>query len=345
VTRLLIVLVLLGWQGPAAPRWTPQQTGVSVRLRGVSAVSTQVVWASGADGTVLRTSNGGASWERLASPATERLHFRDVDAIDARTAYVLSIGPGQASRIYRTNDAGARWDLQFTNTDPEAFFDGMAFWDADHGVAVSDSVKGAFVIIRTDDGGRTWVRVKADALPQALPHEGAFAASGTSVAVFGQRLAWIGTGAADRARVLRTIDGGRSWQVADTPVPAGGSAGIFSIAFRDSRHGVIVGGDHAKEEQAIDNVAVTSDGGVTWAPPRGRGLSGFRSVVAHVPATAGTFIALGPRGGDISRDDGLTWSRMAGEGADTFSAAPGTSTGWAAGAGGRIARLTFGGVE
>ena len=100
-----------------------------------------------------------------------------------------------------------------------------------------------------------------------------------------------------------------------------------------------------RRSEAIDNVAVTSDGGVTWAPPRGRGLSGFRSVVAPVPATAGTFIALGPRGGDISSDDGLTWSRMAGEGADTFSAAPGTSTGWAAGAGGRIARLTFGGPQ
>jgi photosystem II stability/assembly factor-like uncharacterized protein len=343
--RFVISLLLFAWQGPAAPEWTPQPSSVTVRLRGISAVSTQVAWASGADNTVLRTTNGGARWERLASPSADRLDFRDVDAIDARTAYVLSIGPGQASRIYRTTDAGARWDLQFTNTDPEAFFDALAFWDADHGVAVSDSVKGAFVIIRTDDGGRTWARVKAAALPQALPNEGAFAASGTSVAVFGQRLGWIGTGAATRARVLRTTDGGRSWQVADTPLRAGPSAGIFSIAFRDSRHGVIVGGDHAKEEQAIDNVAVTSDGGVTWAPPRGGRLSGFRSVVAHVPAIPGTFVALGPLGGDISSDDGQTWSPLVGDGADTFSVAPGTAIGWAAGAGGRIARLTLGALK
>jgi photosystem II stability/assembly factor-like uncharacterized protein len=343
--RLLIALLLVAWPGPSAPQRTAQDSGVAVRLRGISAVSMQVAWASGAGNTVLRTTNGGASWERLGSPGTDALDFRDVDAIDARTAYVLSVGPGAASRIYRTNDAGARWDLQFTNADPDAFFDGMAFWDADHGVAVSDAVQGAFIIIRTDDGGRTWVRVQADALPPALPNEGAFAASGTSVAVFAQRLAWIATGAASRARVLRTTDAGRSWQAVETPVRAGPSAGIFSIVFRDSQHGVVVGGDHAKEDQAIDNVAVTADGGVTWARPSGRGLSGFRSVVAHVPAPDGTFIALGPRGGDVSTDDGQTWSPLAGDGADTFSAAPGTFTGWAAGAGGRIVRLTFGGVQ
>ena len=343
--RRLIALLVIGWQSATAPQRTAQESGVTVRLRGISAVSTQVAWASGAENTVLRTTNGGATWERVASPSGDRLDFRDIDAIDARTAYVLSIGPGAASRIYRTNDAGARWDLQFTNSEPEAFFDAMAFWDADHGLAVSDSVKGAFVIIRTEDGGRTWRRVQAGALPAALPNEGAFAASGTSVAVLSGRLAWIGTGAASRARVLRTSDAGRSWQVADTPVRAGPSAGIFSIAFRDARHGVIVGGDHAEEDAAIENVAVTTDGGVTWAPPRGRGLSGFRSVVAHVPATAGTFVALGPRGGDISTDDGHTWGPLPGDGADTFSAAPRTGTGWAAGAGGRIARLVLRGPE
>jgi photosystem II stability/assembly factor-like uncharacterized protein len=343
--RLLIALLLVAWQSAPSPQRTAQESGVAVRLRGISAVSTQVAWASGAENTVLRTTNGGATWERLTGPSSDRLDFRDIDAIDARTAYVLSIGPGAASRIYRTHDAGARWDLQFTNRDPEAFFDGMAFWDADHGLAVSDSVNGAFVIIRTEDGGRTWSRVQADALPPALPNEGAFAASGTSVAVVSPRLAWIGTGAGSRARVLRSTDAGQSWQVTHTPVRAGPSAGIFSIAFRDARHGVIVGGDHSKEGEAIENVAVTTDGGVTWAPPRGRGLSGFRSVVAHVPAMTGTFVALGPRGGDISTDDGQTWAPLPGDGADTFSAAPGTGTGWAAGAGGRIARLAWGGPE
>ena len=68
-------------------------------------------------------------WTKLTVPDAEKLDFRDVDAIDATTAYVLSIGPGPASRIYKTTDAGADWTLQFTNEDPKGFFDAMAFWD------------------------------------------------------------------------------------------------------------------------------------------------------------------------------------------------------------------------
>jgi photosystem II stability/assembly factor-like uncharacterized protein len=341
VLRVLIPLLVLGCPLGQATIWKAQTSGVAVRLRGVSAVSAQVVWTSGAGNTILRTADGGANWQRLASPSGDELDFRDVDAIDASTAYLLSIGPGALSRIYKTTDAGVHWVLQFTNTDPDAFYDGMAFWDADRGLAVSDSARGAFIIIRTEDGGRTWTRVARDALPAALPNEGAFAGSGTSVAVIGRHLAWIGTGAADRARVLRSTDDGRSWQLAETPVHGGKSAGIFSVAFRDARHGVVVGGDHTKEAEAVENVAVTSDGGVTWRRPRGQGLSGLRTVVSYVPGTPATFIALGPLGGDMSTQDGETWRRIDGDGADTFSFAPGAATGWAAGAAGRLSMLSF----
>jgi photosystem II stability/assembly factor-like uncharacterized protein len=310
-----VVLALAASLTPTG--WRAQESGVTARLRGVSAVTAQVAWASGADGTILRTADGGASWHRLASPSTERLDFRDIDAIDADTARILSIGSGAASRIYRTSDAGAHWTLEFTNTDPDAFFDGMAFWDFNHGIAVSDSVNGTFVIIRTDDGGHTWSRVPSDRLPPALPNEGAFAASGTSITVVRPGLAWMATGAADRARVLRSADAGRSWQVAETPVCAGKSAGIFSIAFRDAQHGVIVGGDYTRESAAVENVAVSGDGGVTWTSPRGSGLSRFRSVVAPVPGAAATFIAIGPLGGYTSIDDGQTWAPSAAPGADT----------------------------
>jgi photosystem II stability/assembly factor-like uncharacterized protein len=234
-------------------------------------------------------------------------------------------------------DAGQSWTLQFTNQDPDAFFDAMAFWDAEHGIAVSDSVKGAFVMITTSDGGRTWTPVPADRLPPALPNEGAFAASGTNVTVFGTSHVWFGTGAASRARVLRSADRGATWQIADTPLAAGPSAGIYSIAFRDALHGVIVGGDYAKEAEAIDNLAVTSDGGRTWTLQRG--LGGFRSVVAHVPGSPASFLAIGPLGSDLSIDDGRTWSALAGPGFDTFSFAPGGSIGWGSGARGSIGRL------
>ncbi len=112
------------------PSWTAQSSGVTSRLRGVSAVNERVVWASGSQGTVIRSQDGGTSWQRLTVPDAEKLDFRDVDAVDERTAYVLSIGNGDASRIYKTSDAGATWTLQFRNEDPKAFFDAMTFRDA-----------------------------------------------------------------------------------------------------------------------------------------------------------------------------------------------------------------------
>src|SRR6476646_408565 len=147
------IVLLLVAALTAAPAWTPQTSGVTDRLRGISAASNRVVWASGANGAILRTADGGAAWQRLTIPGAEALDFRDIDAVDERTAYALSIGTGEASRIYKTSDAGRTWTLQFRNTDTQAFFDAMAFRDARHGFAFSDSVNGRTVIIRTDDGG------------------------------------------------------------------------------------------------------------------------------------------------------------------------------------------------
>lgn len=327
--------------GPiAAPRWTTQTSGVAATLRGVSAVSDLVAWTSGSGSTVLRTADGGQTWQTL-TVTTERLDFRDVDAIDTRTAYLLSIGTGPASRIYKTTDAGATWVPQFTNPDPEGFLDAMAFWDATHGIVVGDSVNGAFSILLTGDGGKTWAPAPTTGLPPALPREGAFAASGTNVAVHGANEAWFVTGAAATARVLHTRDRGRSWTIADTPLIAGASAGAFSVAFRDADHGVVVGGDYQKEAEAIDNLAVTSDGGRTWTLIKRRGLSGFRSVVAYVPGTKMSLIAVGPQGADWSEDDGRTWTPIAGAGFHTFGFSRSGRVGFGAGSKGSVAKLTL----
>ena len=101
------------------PRWEPQTSGVTARLRGVSAVSDRVAWASGAAGTVVRTADGGATWTKLPVPDAEKLDFRDVDAVSETTAYILSIGAGPASRIYKTTDAGAHWTAAVHERQPQ----------------------------------------------------------------------------------------------------------------------------------------------------------------------------------------------------------------------------------
>jgi photosystem II stability/assembly factor-like uncharacterized protein len=300
-------------------------------------VSDKVAWAGGAGGTCLKTTDGGATWQQLKVPGAESLDFRDVDAFDADTAYLLSIGEGEKSRIYKTNDGGRTWQLQFTNRNPKAFFDAMAFWDAKRGVAVSDPVDGHLLIIKTSDGGATWTEVPAANVPAALPNEGAFAASGTCVAVQGRNNAWIVTGGG-AARVFRSTDGGNTWQVAATPIISGAQAtGIFSVAFKDAKNGVIVGGDYTKESEARDNAAISGDGGHTWTLTKSL-PGGFRSGVVyanHGKTTA--ILAVGPKGTDYTLNNGASWTSLgtAGYHAVGFAGA----TAWAVGEGGRIGKF------
>jgi photosystem II stability/assembly factor-like uncharacterized protein len=327
----------------AAATWQLQTSGTSERLRAVSAVSEKVAWASGNKGAVLRTDDGGNHWVVLPVPGAEGLDFRDIEATSDRTAYILSIGSGDKSRIYKTTDAGKTWGLQFANADPKAFYDAIAFWDERNGIAVGDPVDGRFAILRTSDGGRTWGLTPEADRPRALPGDGMFAASGTCLVVQGRTNAWIGTGGAAQARVLRTTDRGATWSEAATPIVAGtSSAGIFSIAFSDALHGIVVGGDYRKEREPSDNVALTSDGGRTWAAGGGVTLRGFRSGAVFVPGSRGrTIIAVGPAGSDRSLDGGRTWSPLGEVGFHAVSVDRSGKSVWAVGEQGRVGR--FGG--
>lgn len=325
---------------PFAPQWVQQSSGTSASLRGLSAVSRSVVWASGSGGVYLRTIDGGSTWQADTVSGATHLDFRDVHGVDASTAYLLSAGEGPLSRIYKSNDGGRTWSLQYINRHPRGFFDGIAFWDADNGIAFSDPVDGRFLIITTSDGGMTWRPVPPENIPPSLPGEAAFAASGTAIVVQGRDNVWFGTGGGTAARVFRSTDRGRTWSVATTPMPAGNSAGIFSVAFRDARNGVAVGGDYLKPGDARNNVVVTRDGGSTWTLTGGTPLSGYRSGVAYVPgARTPTLVAVGTSGSDYSIDDGMNWMRIDNVGYNSVSFAPLSGAGWVVGSSGTVARI------
>jgi len=206
-------------------------------------------------------------------------------------------------------------------------------------VVFGDPIDGQFTLL-LGSGGH-WHPVDPGALPAAAAGEAGFAASGSCVAVQGSDRAWIGTGGS-RARVLATADGGRSWSVTATPLRCGRpSAGIFSIAFADARHGVVVGGDYRDPDSTDGNAARTADGGLTWqlpeVPPHG-----YRSAVAPVPGSGGgAWVAVGSDGADYSTDGGRSWVAIAGAAYHALAFAAGASSGWAVGADGRIARLEW----
>ena len=311
----------------AAQSWTPVTSGTAANLRGVSAKG-QTVWVSGDKGTVRKTTDGGMTWRDVAPRGTADVDFRDVEMIDDRTVFLMSSGQGPQSRIYKTTDAGASWVLLTTNLEPKGFWDCMSFWDPTHGMIIGDPVDGRFTIMTTGDGA-TWQKIKG---PSANKDEGAFAASGTCVFTRGTREAWFGTGGIGGARVFHSEDGGQTWSVARTQIRHdSASAGIFSLAFSDALHGVAVGGDYMKPDEARGNIAFTEDGGKSWATPTGPTPEGYRSAIAIFVRG---WVTTGTSGSNVSVD-GKTWEKVRGMGYNALDWR------WAAGQGGSVAVLSI----
>lgn len=322
----------------AFAQWTYATSGTG-ELRGMSAVSSTVVWASGAFGTVVRSTDGGVRWTADSVPGFTRLDFRAIHAFNDVAALIASAGEAEKglAKVFATSDTGRTWNLAWSSDAPGVFLDAIAFWDAKNGIALSDPVDSAFVLIVTDDGGRTWTRIPPDRLPRVLPGEAAFAASGSSLVVHGDASVWIGTGGGGRGRVMHSPDRGKSWIVSETPVhSAGSAAGIFGLAFFDAKRGVAVGGDYTKRTLDAQSVAMTTDGGRTWRaaplPP-----AAFLSGVAYA-GLPNKLVAVGLAGTFVSSDSGYSWSQLDSIALNSVRFS-GTS-GWAVGPRGRVARWT-----
>src|SRR5262245_27701308 len=324
---------------PAETTIMEQDSHTTALLQAVSAVNDSVVWVSGHRATWVRTVDGGRTWVPGAMTGPDSgLQFRDVEAVSATTAYLLAAGPGDSSRIYKTTDAGQSWQLQFINRDSAAFYDCFGFWDPTHGIAVSDAAHGKMMVIRTDDGEH-WSLVAEDGMPAAVPKEGSPAAGGTCLIVGGRDRAWFGTEPV--ARVYHSGDRGQHWSVVTTPIVSGEAMGVATLAFRDGKHGMALGGRLLKPDDRSDSVAVvTKDGGATWmlvSRPTFNGAVYGSAALSGMPG----YIVAGPRGLDWTDNDGGSWTNLSGE---NYWAVGCTARNvcWATGRGGRITRVTFG---
>ena len=321
--------------------WHDVTTGTTAHFRGLSALSANKVWVSGysaSGGVVMRTLDRGATWQDVSpagQPAT--LQFRDIEAFSANRAVILSSGTGPDSRIYRTTDGGQTWTLVFQNNEPNAFYDCMTFFNKKVGLAVSDPPDGLkFRVIKTTDGGQTWNVVDPAGMPDALPGEFAFAASGQCLTSNHGHTAWLGSGGSAQARVFTSRNRGRTWTVSTTPLNSGPSTGINALAFKSQRQGLAVGGDFAAPTASPNNFAKTRNGGATWDLLTGAPAE-YRSGATWL--NGNTALAVGLSGSDFSRNGGRTWTRFDEGSLDTVDCANPNAC-WASGANGRVAYLT-----
>jgi photosystem II stability/assembly factor-like uncharacterized protein len=315
----------------AFAQWQSQTSHTTESLRGVSVIDRNEIWASGTHGTYLVTADAGRTWTVHQVPGAEQLDFRAVKAF-RKEAFLLAAGAGDKSRIYHHRQ-GHAWELQFTNHEPNGFFDCMAFSDRKRGFVVGDPVNGKFQILRTRDGGRTWQYVDPRKLPPALEGEGAFAASNSCITTMGADV-WFATGG-PAARVFHSSDFGETWTVTEVSITHGSaSQGIFSIAFRDSRHGVIAGGDYQHPEHSGSNLATTDDGGRTWEIAAIQPQK-FFSAISYVDDQH--IIVVGAAASGVPEGDLRSWKWFSWDGLNALATGDGVT--YAVGANGKIARL------
>lgn len=334
--------------------WELQNSGVNVSLRGICAVSDLCCWASGAKGKVIRTIDGGSSWQSVGPPDAEMADFRDIHASNESTAVIMSAG--DIDRLYRTTDGGTSWTIVYEHPDPAAFFDGMSFEQTGkYGWLMGDPINGKVQFLTTDDSGATWKPLPEELLPVVVEGVAAFAASGTHLLSSNRETVIAGLGGIDKkssvpsqTSVLMTTNSGRDWHRSTVPMQAGPSSGIFSITTvsNSADRCIVVGGDYQKLEQNSDNVAISEDFGRSWRLPKISRPSGFRSAVVAVASNTdqSRLITTGPSGTDHSTDGGESWSPVSRIGFHTMSFVPPSSL-WAAGSEGRVARWRINGAD
>jgi photosystem II stability/assembly factor-like uncharacterized protein len=337
--HLLLGLTLAATQAHA--QWDIEDSHTTASLRGIHNVGGGVAWASGTNGTVLRTEDGGYLWQTCnIPPGAEKLDFRGIQAFDENTAIVMSSGTGDLSRLYKTTDGCQTWKLLFTNPDKEGFWDAIVAKNG-RGFLIGDPVANRFVVYASSDGKlEQWSRFgehsslhefKFDLTPyegeeffaasnsilQGDPSSGITFVSGGGRHPFCSNAIWSQQGIGG----FPTFSSFKS----HIPLAIGATAGAFSFANKGEqttdvtlRHShqflVAVGGDYKEPDSSSGTAAWSKDGGQHWhaatAPPHG-----YRSSVAY-DAQQRLWITVGPNGTDISRDDGKNWAPLKPSGYD-----------------------------
>ena len=305
-----VAVILMGVGRPLFPQEVETLTvGTKTSLRGLSVVDDKVVWASGSNGTVGRSLDGGQTWNWIIVKGFEKRDFRDIEAFDGASAIIMAVA--EPAYILKTTNGGETWKVVYENKTPGMFLDGMEFWNEQSGIVMGDPVNGKFFIARTFDEGNSWREIPFVHRPSADSGEACFAASGTNIRELDRDEACF-VSAGKRSRFFSKRN------PVDLPIVQGKeTTGANSIAVRldkklkTSNYLVVVGGDFADESNNEKNCFLSKDGGQTWVTPS-VSPHGYRSSVEFISKEK--LICCGPSGVDISIDAGINWRLISGDG-------------------------------
>ncbi|MEZ2415653.1 WD40/YVTN/BNR-like repeat-containing protein [Muriicola sp. E247] len=305
----------------------------SVSIRALEVMDGSVAFAGtgGVFGTVdLSTGQIRAKQQRYDTLYPE---FRAVG--HTQTDFFM-LSAGRPALLFKTGNQGLM-ELVYKEDKEGVFYDSMAFWNNNEGLAIGDEMGGCLSLLVTRDGGSSWRKIPCSELPEAIPGEGAFAASNTNIALFKDKV-WIGT---TEGRIFYSPDKGNTWEVFETPINSKEpTQGIYSLHFTSGKKGIAMGGDYTEPEGKTGNKALTLDGGKTWSLVADGDIPGYTSCVQFVPGSRGNgIIAVSYSGVSYSANTGEQWIKLSEEPFYTLRFVN-DSTAYAAGKF-RISRLTF----
>ena len=306
-------------------------------LRGLSVVNDNVVWVSGSNGTVGKTTNGGKNWKWFTVKGFEKKEFRDIEAFDAATAVIVAVD--EPAYILKTNDGGESWKVVYENKTKGMFLDAMEFWNEQSGIVIGDPIENRFFVLRTFDGGTNWQEVPFENRPRADSGEACFAASGTNVRALDRDEAVFVSGGKRSRMFIRN-------EAIQLPIIQGKeTTGANSICVFDDnkrkggKHMVVVGGDFNVDSSSAKNCFFTSDRGRSWWAPKVP-PHGYRSCVEYYLSKK-NIVTCGPSGVDYSFDGGKTFTLISKEGFHVCRVAKYGGSIFFAGGNGKVGRLVW----
>ncbi|MBL0146480.1 MAG: oxidoreductase [Chitinophagaceae bacterium] len=271
-------------------------SGNKISLRGLSVVDDKTIWVSGSSGTVGQSLDSGNTWKWMTVQGFEKTDFRDIEAFDKKTAVIMGIA--SPAYILKTKDGGETWKVVYENKDTTMFLDAMEFWNEQSGIVIGDPLKGKMFVARTFDGGNTWQHLPSTKLPEVAEGEACFASSGTNIRKLNKKEAVFITGGKKSRMFIRD-------NKIEMPIIQGTeTTGANSLAVKNSKTMIVVGGDFNTKDSSTKNCIITTDGGKTFATPA-IPPHGYRSCVEHIKNDK--WISCGLNGVDISTDNGNIW--------------------------------------
>lgn len=250
--------------------------------------------------------NGELLFYNLKNGETESLNandtlpeLRDVAILKNK---IIAIQSGEIGNLLvhnRKTKQNSKIKIQKSGKD--VFLDGIAF-EGKLGFLMGDPIDGNFSLFYSTDEGSTWEICESEL--KAFEGEAGFAASGSTIQILNGELIFVSGGT--HSRFFRSKEFGKTWEISEIPFTQKDGAGAFSIAFKDSKNAVVVGGDYTQSKEKNRTCFHTNDGGKTWTeaiiPP-----NGYRSCVYY---SDGVYYTCGTSGIDFSVDNGINWTNI-----------------------------------